>query len=275
LQDNSVDVKDLFFRASKNLTESLEAARKQYARHSVSIGEAAEKAFRSFLEERLPRAFAVGEGFVFEPGGKRGLQQDIVIYDNLHHPRLISEGEQGLFPIDTVVVIVEVKANLGKQEIKDAVNKIASAKSLKRNVRNQIAGTLSEKNVIPLRGYIFAYGTQFSKTRTVAEHLADAVGEYSPELRPDFMLVHDRWWFDWVDKDRKNAKPWETPSGLRIVHTKEYGLLQFWTRLMEHLTWYRTPTPLDWIAIPDWGTTSFKADHLKFEHSSENNKKAV
>lgn len=264
MQNNSVDIRDLFFRASKNLRESLEAARKQYANHSASIGEAAEKAFRDFLEQRLPRAFAVGEGFVFESGGKRGLQQDIVIYDNLHHPRLVSEGRQGLFPSDTVVAIVEVKANLDEQEIKDAVNKIASVKSLKRSVRNQIPGTLSGKNVIPLWGYIFAYGTRFKRAKTVAEHLADAVGENSPELRPDFMLVQNKWWFDWVDKDRNNAKPLDKPAALRVVHTKEYGLLQLWTRLMEHLTWYRTPIPLDWIAIPDWGATQFKADYLEF-----------
>lgn len=261
--NNSVDVKNLFFRASRNLTESLEGARKEYGKHGVSIGEAAEKAFRDFLEQRLPHAFAVGEGFIFEPGGKRGLQQDIVIYDNLHHPRLVSEGKQGLFPIDTVVALVEVKANLGKQEIKDAVNKIASVKSLRRTVRNQIFGTLSRKNVIPLRGYIFAYGTRFKNPRTIAEHFANAVGENLPVLRPDFMLVQEKWWFDWVDKDYKNAKPLDTPAGLRVVHVKEYGLLQLWTRLMEHLTWYRTPTPLNWIDIPGWGATEFKAEHLK------------
>lgn len=264
MQDNSVDVKDLFFSASKNLAESLEAARKQYRNHSASIGEAAEKAFRDFLEQRLPRVFAVGEGFIFEPGGKRGLQQDIVIYDNLHHPRLVSEGRQGLFPSDTVVAIVEVKSNLTEQDICDAVDKIASVKVLKRTVRNQIAGTLSRKDVIPLRGYIFAYGTRFRKAKTVAEHLANAVGKYSPELRPDFVLVQDKWWFDWVDKDRRNAKPSEIPTALRVAYVGEYGLLQLWTRLMENLTWYRTPTPLDWIAIPDWGATPFKVDYLEF-----------
>ncbi len=265
MEGNSVDVKDLFFRASKSLTESLKAARKQYTKHSTSIGEAVEEAFRDFLEQRLPRAFAVGEGFVFEHGGKRALQQDIVIFDNLHHPRLLSEGRQGLFPIDTVVAIVEVKANLGEQEIKDAVKKIASAKSLKRGVKNEISGTLSGKNVIPLRGYIFAYSTRFKKVRTVADHLADAVQQHSPELRPDFMLVQDKWWLDWVDKDGNNAKHLDTPAALRIVHTKEYSVLQLWTRLMEHLTWYRTPTPLDWIAIPDWGATKFNYELVEFK----------
>lgn len=264
MQNNTVDVKELFFKASLNLTDSLKAARKQYTSHSASIGEAAEGAFRDFLEQRLPRAFAVGQGFVFEPGGKRGLQQDIVIYDNLHHPMLVSEGKQGLFPTDTVVAIFEVKSTIDKQEIRDAVNKIASVKSLKRSVRNQITGTLSGKNVIPLRGYIFAYGTRFKKARTVAEHLADAVEEHSPELRPDFMLVQDKWWFDWIGNDGKNAKPSDTPAALRVVHVKEYGLLQLWTRLMEHLTWYRTPTPLNWVDIPDWGATTFSFDRLEF-----------
>lgn len=270
MQDNSVDVKDLFFSASKNLTQSLRGARKQYANHSASIGEAAEGAFRGFLAKRLPHAFAVGEGFVFEHGGRRGLQQDIVIYDNLHHPLLVSEGRQGLFPSDTVVATVEVKANLTEQDIYDAVNKIASVKSLKRTVRNQIAGTLSGRNVIPLRGYIFAYGTRFRKAKTVAEHLADAVGKHPPELRPDFMLVQDKWWFDWVNKDRKSAKPLEMPTALRVAYVGEYGLLQFWTRLMENLTWYRTPTPLDWIAIPDWGATQFKVDYLEFGKRPKN-----
>lgn len=267
MQDNSIDVRELFFKASRNLSQSLVGARKEYGKHSASIGEAAEKAFRDFLAERLPHAFAVGEGFVFEPGGKRGNQHDIIIYDNLHHPRLVSEGKQGLFTVDTVVTIIEVKANLDEHEIKDAVNKIASVKSLKRNVRNQISGTLSGKDIIPLRGYIFSYGTRFRKTKTIAEHLANAVGEYSSALRPDFMLIHDKWWFDWVDKNRINTKPSETPAALRVVHVKEYGLLQLWTRLMEHLTWYRTPTPLDWIAIPDWGNTKFDAEF--FEYNTE------
>lgn len=269
MQNQSVDVKDLFFQASKNLSQSLKAARKQYGKHSPSIGEAAEGAFRDFLGSRLPAAFDVGEGFIFEPGGKRALQQDIVIYDNLHHARLLSEGKQGLFPIDTVVAIVEVKANLGKQEIKDAVRKIASAKSLKRGVRNQLAGIQFGKNVIPLWGYIFAYGTRFKSIRTVGKHLAEAVGEYSPELRPDFMLVQEKWWFDWVDKNHKNVKPLDVPAALRAVYAKEYGLLQLWTRLMQHLTFYHTPTPLDWIDILDWGAAKFKVGYLEFEERNE------
>lgn len=262
--DNTIDVKELFFQVSGNLTHSLKAARTQYSHHYASVGEAAEAAFRDFLSKRLPHAFAVEEGFIFEHGGKRALQQDIVIYDHLNHPLLVSEGRQGLFPVDTVVVVIEVKTNLTKKDIYDAVSKIASIKQLKRTVRNQTPGTLSKKEIIPLRGYVFAYDTNFIKARTVANHFADAVGESPPELRPDLMLVQNKWYFDWINKTREISKPLETPAALRIVHVGEYGLLQFWTRLMSHLTWYRTPIPLDWIAIPDWGSTTFKAEYLEF-----------
>jgi hypothetical protein len=268
MKKQSVDVQALFLRASENLEKSLETARKQYVSHSLSIGEAAEKAFRSFLGEGLPRAFAIGKGFVFEPGGKRGLQQDVVIYDNLHHPILTVVGEQGLFPIDTVAAVIEVKATLGDKEIKDAVKKIASIKSLKRTVRNEIPG-IGRGDIIPLWGYIFAYETRFNDAQVVAERFADATGKNPPELRPDDMFILGKWWFDWVDKNHNNIKPSDKPAALRVVHVGQFGILQLWTRLMGyHLTWYRTPTPLDWVAIPDWGATQFRSDYLEFREKT-------
>lgn len=85
---------------------------------SGGVAHDAEKgAFREFflsglLRPLLPDHFAVGSGVVVDGEERQGAQTDIIVYDKRLLPPILLAGERGLFPIDSVLAVVEVKSTL-------------------------------------------------------------------------------------------------------------------------------------------------------------------
>lgn len=74
-------------------------------------------AFREFLVASLirplmPAHFGVGSGIVVSSTGQQSRQTDVVIYDRRLLPPVFLAGDRGIFPIDGVLAVVEVKSTL-------------------------------------------------------------------------------------------------------------------------------------------------------------------
>ena len=102
--------------------------------HPGELGTAREEILRKFLHDYLPKRFEVSTGFVFDSGGKVSNQMDIIIADSSVCPRFETAGGKFFFPCESVVAAGQVKSSLtSEEELKDALDNIASVKQLDRS----------------------------------------------------------------------------------------------------------------------------------------------
>lgn len=84
-------------------------------------------AFREFFLAELirpyvPSHFGVGSGVVVDADEHQSRQSDIVIYDHRLMPPILLSGNRGIFPIDSVLVVVEVKSTLKSSDYETLVD---------------------------------------------------------------------------------------------------------------------------------------------------------
>jgi hypothetical protein len=105
--------------------------------------------FRELLLERLLRpwlpAYATaGTGMIVDWEGqyRESTQEDIVIFDSSTFPqvKLSESGSEGLFPVDGVLLRVEVKSTLTRAELKKAVRAAGDVYGLKFGTDNKHLG---------------------------------------------------------------------------------------------------------------------------------------
>ena len=101
-----------------------------------TVGSAAEEPVRDQLEQVLPRGVAVGEGCVIDSYGRTSRQQDVVLYERDFCPVFpINDTPQTTFyPCEGVIAVGEIKSRLDRGSLKNAFEKVASVKSLRRHV---------------------------------------------------------------------------------------------------------------------------------------------
>lgn len=97
------------------------------------IGSSKEHPARVQLQRLLPEGIGVGSGIIIDSFGGMSRQQDIIIYEKLAPVFSINDNpEATYYPIEGVIAAGEVKSHLGTRELRDAILKSESAKSLKR-----------------------------------------------------------------------------------------------------------------------------------------------
>ena len=100
--------------------------------HPGETGALVEREFRSQLEEVLPEKIGVSHGFVLDSNGGVSKQMDIVLYDRMNTPRILtSEGAQ-MFPVEATYACGEIKTKLDSPGLQDSFEKCRSYKMLER-----------------------------------------------------------------------------------------------------------------------------------------------
>lgn len=85
--------------------------------HNGEKGSLREAFVISLLQQYLPAQFGIGSGVVVDKWGRQSPQVDIVIYDKRTMPPILDKGGRGIYPIDAVLRLVEVKSNLDKASL--------------------------------------------------------------------------------------------------------------------------------------------------------------
>lgn len=107
--------------ASSMLNDAIAAATDHMVRLyelSGGVSHDGEKgAFREFfiaelIRPCLPFQFGVGSGVVIDAYKRQSRQSDLIIYDNRLLPPVILTKDRGLYPIDSVLAVIEVKSTL-------------------------------------------------------------------------------------------------------------------------------------------------------------------
>lgn len=139
---------EIYFNEKKKLFSPLE-----YGTHK-------EHACKEFLKFLIPSKYHLGEGFIINANEQNSTQCDIIIYDSTNTPLIESGNKQRFFPMETVFAIAEIKSSLTKSQLKSAVNKLAKAKSLRRD--NLKPGIISRKTENKFENYNHPFDQIFS-----------------------------------------------------------------------------------------------------------------
>ncbi len=169
----TASIDELLKLAAEGMLQEFELLRKTMHHHGTA-GEESEEILIKFFNSHLPRRFAASSGFVIDTDNIVSRQCDVLIYDAENSP-VYRVGNKGLIlPSDSVAATIEVKSKLNKEQLKDAADKIASVKRLKRtpvsNADQPV--TFSELIVSSSYGIVFAYDSETSLI-SLAENLKE------------------------------------------------------------------------------------------------------
>jgi hypothetical protein len=107
--------------------------------HPGEYGTYREAICRDFLRFFIPTRLAIGTGFLISDKGNVSKQCDLIIYDLNSTPLIENSERQRFFPVETVCAIGEVKSDIDKSGLKEAINKLARNKRLKEDISNPVA----------------------------------------------------------------------------------------------------------------------------------------
>jgi len=86
-------------------------------RHNGEKGSLREAFLVNLIQLFLPCNYGIGSGIVIDRFGRQSVQVDIVIYDKRAMPPVLEAAGRGIYPIDSVVRVIEVKSNVKKESL--------------------------------------------------------------------------------------------------------------------------------------------------------------
>ena len=200
----------------KNLGEALVLAYGSAGQATTSglMGQAREKAVKTRLESILPGGVGVGTGCVIDSEGNASGQMDVVLYEKEFCPVFRVEEDVSYYPCESVIAVGSIKSKIGKKELRDIYNNIASVRRLKRFVkpasgkgpppgkvewrtyfdkitrRSDGDWETIQNSCSATQIYAFGLGQAFrAKPETMIEHTKELYGKVPEELRPNVVLT--------------------------------------------------------------------------------------
>lgn len=122
------DLKAKLSAIEDKLSASLAEVRAELS-HQGSKGARVEEELRQFLRAHLPSSYSCGHGEIIDVSGMTSKQMDVVV-TNEFHPFKYGESTPGLFLVEGVVAVGEIKSSLGTKELQDAIEKAISLRKL-------------------------------------------------------------------------------------------------------------------------------------------------
>lgn len=126
----TANLRELFLDLQTELATSLRTSRK--VRHAPTKGAASETGWRKMLETYLPKRYCVSDAFVIDSDGRQSEQIDLVIYDRQYSPFLFNHGGALYIPAESVYAVFEVKQEITRKTLGDAIQKAGSVRALRR-----------------------------------------------------------------------------------------------------------------------------------------------
>lgn len=145
-------------------------------KHPVGNGDNSEGGWKEFLEKILPKKYGVDNGYVIDYEGNISDQIDVIIYDNLYSPYIMSSGSGVKYiPAEAVYAIVEIKPTTTKAYLKYANDKVESVKRLKRTARGvTVAGVRRPKpKLTNILGILLTKESNITKDETIKKYLEE------------------------------------------------------------------------------------------------------
>lgn len=144
--------------------------------HPVVKGSLRENFIAEILKSLLPHHFGVGSGIVIDKWDRSSPQADIIIYDKRQIPPIIDSETNGVYPIDSVHRVIEIKSNLIKTDVNQVLNLAWSLhpnnpNGLKIAVSGNLDGGLATYPLVSC----FAYQSSLASLPNIANDWMEAV----------------------------------------------------------------------------------------------------
>ena len=143
-----LDLAEVFHRVQQQMLADLSVGR--LFEHSSSAGAATEHHWLRLFDRYLPKRYRAAPAFIIDSDGRRSRQIDIAIFDHLYSPPLFPHSSGAHLPAESVYAVFEVKPTFSRQWLRDAHEKAASVRALRRGVRRPkpiLAGLLAAGSV--------------------------------------------------------------------------------------------------------------------------------
>jgi len=125
-----IDLAEIFRRVQQEMLAQLSVGR--LFEHASTAGAATEHHWLQLFYRYLPKRYRAAPAFVIDSTGRRSRQIDIAIFDNLYTPPLFPHSSGIHLPAESVYAVFEVKPTFTRQWLRDAAEKAASVRSLRR-----------------------------------------------------------------------------------------------------------------------------------------------
>ena len=243
------------------------------------VGEAREQAVRTKLESILPGGVGVGTGCVIDIEGNVSRQMDVILYERPFCPVFEVANNVSYYPCESVIAVGSIKSGIGKQELGDIYDNVASVRRLKKFAkppkRNELPQgqvafrTYLEKITQVTSGnwsaiqnssssaqiYAFGFGQSFAaRPETMVRHAIELCSQVPAELRPNVVLTASHEMLAPAE-DRQMSFSALGCSGVTFVKPEisfEYLLVSLFSMIQNGITApgnvferYVTPPPMD------------------------------
>ena len=175
-------------------------------RHPYLTGKLREIVLGQLIEPMLNKRYSYGTGKVIDYKGNQSNEVDICLYsENLHPPFFFSEKEKlALFPIESVLSLIEVKSKISKLNIEDAYNKFKHIEEdliHTGGVHDEI-GNAVEHYFIKQKYSVFAFDVQ--SKRYTPQSVFDVYMKIDPMWNTNPLITNicivDKGWFTFTNQ---------------------------------------------------------------------------
>jgi len=177
--------------------------------HNGSKGTYRENSLKKFLSDgRLPIKYGIGSGEIVSPANDVTNQCDLIIYDKFEGIPLIYDESTQVYPIDTIYGVIEVKSQLSKEKLVEALNNIKSIKSIVPNdyISRQTDPFIKTRYRRPKPcGLIFAYSLSNNSLDSLIKNLKEWESSNPPEYWPNLIVILNEGIIYHIDNKLKNC----------------------------------------------------------------------
>lgn len=90
--------------------------------HQGEKGSFREAFVKQIIESILPFHYGIGTGVIVDSAGRQSPQVDIVIYDRRSMPPILERDGRGIYPMDAVLRVLEVKSTINTNSVEQFFN---------------------------------------------------------------------------------------------------------------------------------------------------------
>lgn len=243
-------------------------------KHNGNRGSYREDSLKNFLTNgKLPDVFGIASGEIISQYSQVSKQMDVIIYDKSKSIIFEASESTKIFPIESVLGIVEVKSKLSKSKLIEGLENIKSFKSLHspqlitRNYgKHMRVGYYNN----PPFGVIFAYALDGNSLESLENNLKDWCKLNPPEVWPNFICILNEGTINFttgLNNVLISSEIKET-SSIIALHHKENSLFEFTASLITLCA----NRKIDIFNIQEYKTIGIMVDNLrvKFKDQPQN-----
>lgn len=206
--------------------------------HNGNRGSYREDSLKNFLTNgKLPDIFGIASGEIISQYSQVSKQMDAIIFDKSKSIIFEASESTKIFPIESVLGVIEVKSQLSKTKLIEGLENIKSLKSLHapqlltKNYGNHVQ--IGYYNTPPF-GVIFAYSLSGNSLESLRNNLKEWCESNPPEVWPNFICILDEGTINFRNglNDILLSSDIKKTSSISAIHYKENALFKFTSALI-------------------------------------------